>query len=51
MWASRRFLWEEAARCVGSLLACPAAWDGDHFLQARPSSFNKQLASIDLPPG
>lgn len=33
MWASRRFLWEEAARNVGSLLACPAAWDGDHFLQ------------------
>ncbi|BDA42201.1 probable Syndetin [Coccomyxa sp. Obi] len=33
MWASRGFLWEEAARNVACLLACPAAWDGDHFLQ------------------
>ncbi len=33
MWASRGFLWEEAARNIACLLACPAAWDGDHFLQ------------------
>ena len=33
MWASRRFLWDEAARNVAALLACPSAWDGDHFLQ------------------
>lgn len=33
MWAARGFLWEEAARSVAALLACPAAWEGDHFLQ------------------
>ena len=33
MWASRRFLWDEAARNIAALLACPSAWDGDHFLQ------------------
>ena len=33
LWASRRFLWDEAARNIAALLACPSAWDGDHFLQ------------------
>ena len=33
LWASRRFLWDRAARNIAALLACPSAWDGDHFLQ------------------
>lgn len=36
LWASRRFLWDEAARNIAALLACPSAWDGDHFLQVTP---------------
>ena len=36
LWASRRFLWDEAARNIAALLACPSAWDGDHFLQVMP---------------
>jgi hypothetical protein len=33
---SRRLLWEEAAQKVAAMLSSPAAWDGDHFLQASP---------------
>lgn len=33
--AGRRWLWDEAARRVGILLAAPAAFEGEHFLQAR----------------
>ena len=33
LWTSRRFLWDKAARNIAALLACPSAWDGDHFLQ------------------
>ena len=29
----RRRLWEEAARKLGALLAAPAAFQGEHFLQ------------------
>ena len=29
----RRFLWDEAARKIGILLASPAAFEGEHFLQ------------------
>ncbi|KAK9832750.1 hypothetical protein WJX81_008241 [Elliptochloris bilobata] len=29
----RRLLWDEVARRVGALLASPAAWEGEHFLQ------------------
>ena len=36
LWASRRFLWDEAARNIAALLACPSAWDGDDFLQVTP---------------
>ncbi len=38
--AGRRWLWDEASRKVGMLLAAPAAFQGEHFLQARctPSS-------------
>lgn len=36
LWASRHFLWDEAARNIAALLACPSAWDGDHFLQVTP---------------
>ena len=43
MWASRGFLWEEAARNVACLLACPAAWDGDHFLQVKRSWVTRYL--------
>ena len=32
--AGRRWLWDEAARRVGILLAAPAAFEGEHFLQA-----------------
>ena len=32
--AGRRWLWDEAARKVGILLAAPAAFEGEHFLQA-----------------
>lgn len=32
----RRRLWEEAARKLGALLAAPAAFQGEHFLQVRP---------------
>ena len=35
--AGRRWLWDEAARRVGILLAAPAAFEGEHFLQARTS--------------
>ncbi|KAK9843494.1 hypothetical protein WJX81_005881 [Elliptochloris bilobata] len=31
--AGRRWLWDEAARRVGILLAAPAAFEGEHFLQ------------------
>lgn len=31
---SRSLLWEEAAQKVAAMLSSPAAWDGDHFLQA-----------------
>lgn len=34
--AGRRWLWDEASRKVGMLLAAPAAFQGEHFLQARP---------------
>jgi hypothetical protein len=49
MWASRGFLWEEAARNVACLLACPAAWDGDHFLQVsrRPPEYSYFLIISD----
>ena len=49
MWASRGFLWEEAARNVACLLACPAAWDGDHFLQVsrRPPEYSNFLTISD----
>ena len=29
----RVLLWDEIARRVGALLASPAAWEGEHFLQ------------------
>lgn len=32
--AGRRWLWDEASRKVGMLLAAPAAFQGEHFLQA-----------------
>ena len=50
MWASRGFLWEEAARNVACLLACPAAWDGDHFLQVsrRPPEYSIFFHNIRL---
>ncbi len=31
----RRLLWDDVGRRVGVLLAAPAAWEGEHFLQAR----------------
>ncbi len=31
--AGRRWLWDEAARKVAILLAAPAAFQGEHFLQ------------------
>ena len=34
--AGRRWFWDEASRKVGMLLAAPAAFQGEHFLQARP---------------
>jgi hypothetical protein len=33
--SGRRWLWDEAARKVGVLLASPAALEGEHFLQVR----------------
>ena len=33
--AGRRLIWDEAARRIGVLLSSPAAFEGEHFLQAR----------------
>lgn len=41
--AGRRWLWDEAARRVGILLAAPAAFEGEHFLQARTSPAAERL--------
>lgn len=32
--SGRRLIWEEAARRIGALLSSPAAFEGEHFLQA-----------------
>ena len=34
--AGRRWLWDEASRRLAVLLAAPAAFQGEHFLQALP---------------
>lgn len=34
----RKWLWDEAARKLGTLLSSPAAFEGEHFLQVRPVS-------------
>ena len=31
----RKWLWDEAARKLGTLLSSPAAFEGEHFLQVR----------------
>jgi len=31
--AGRRWLWDEASRKVGTLIAAPSAFQGEHFLQ------------------
>ena len=36
MSSGRRWLWDEAARKVATLLAAPAAFQGEHFLQVNP---------------
>ena len=36
--AGRRWLWDEASRRVGVLLAAPSAFQGEHFLQVRAAS-------------
>ena len=35
--AGRRWLWDEASRKVGTLIAAPSAFQGEHFLQVPPS--------------
>ena len=32
----RKWLWDEAARKLGTLLSSPAAFEGEHFLQVDP---------------
>ena len=46
----RRRLWEEAARKLGALLAAPAAFQGEHFLQVRacPAPLVAHRALSDL---
>ena len=36
----RALLWDEVARRVGALLASPAAWEGEHFLQVHRGRYN-----------
>ncbi len=31
--AGKRWLWDEASRKVGTLIAAPSAFQGEHFLQ------------------
>ena len=38
----RKWLWDEAARKLGTLLSSPAAFEGEHFLQARSTSATKR---------
>ena len=48
MTSGKRWIWDEAARKVATLLAAPAAFQGEHFLQARLSFFrriNERLAN------
>ncbi len=43
--AGRRWLWDEASRKVGALIAAPSAFQGEHFLQVKPLPCrNKDLA-------
>ena len=35
--AGRRWLWDEASRKVGTLIAAPSAFQGEHFLQVTPA--------------
>ena len=34
--AGRRWLWDEASRKAGTLIAAPSAFQGEHFLQVYP---------------
>ncbi len=34
--AGKRWLWDEASRKVGTLIAAPSAFQGEHFLQVLP---------------
>ena len=34
--SGRHLIWEEAARRIAVLLSCPAAFEGEHFLQVGP---------------
>jgi len=47
--AGRRWLWDEAARKVSILLAAPAAFEGEHFLQARrPAAWHARTLKLEL---
>lgn len=41
--AARSFLWDGAARKLTTLLASPAAFEGEHFLQVGPCSLPHAL--------
>ena len=46
--SGRRWLWDEAARKVAMLLAAPAAFQGEHFLQVTAHLF-KSWICMDAP--
>ncbi len=47
----RKWLWDEAARKLGTLLSSPAAFEGEHFLQVRTVTGNVlQTGNLFLPP-
>ena len=46
-----KWLWDEAARKLGTLLSSPAAFEGEHFLQVRNVEGDVlQTGSLFLPP-
>jgi hypothetical protein len=46
----RKWLWDEAARKLGTLLSSPAAFEGEHFLQVRTVTGRVlQIGSLFVP--
>jgi len=47
--SGKRWIWDEAARKVATLLAAPAAFQGEHFLQVLLSPYSAFLDVVLLP--